>query len=85
MIVDKKYIVEFHEQKLIGKYIKTDRHDWFNMGKYLLLSPIKTSKIPFNRWTHIKCAVKLLSLHKNSVVRANCPLKKFERGEFELF
>ncbi len=34
-------------------------------------------------WSLIKCATRLLSLHKQAVVTANHPLRKLERGEFE--
>ena len=37
-----------------------------------------------NHWLTIKCAVKFLSLHHRSVITANHPERKFQRGEFDL-
>ena len=36
------------------------------------------------RWSLIKCAVKLLSLHKRAVITANHPIRKQLRGEFDV-
>ncbi len=44
--------------------------------------PIVYSRWIRTKWILIKCAMKLLSLHKRAVITANHPLRKFERGEF---
>lgn len=37
-----------------------------------------------NRWVTIKCLVLILGLHSRAVVTANNPLRKLERGEFNV-